>query len=59
EVARKGSLAAIAADDDGLIEGPPRPPSPPPPVEPVVEALPVPEEEVVEALPVPEDEEKS
>ncbi|MFL5424452.1 MAG: hypothetical protein ACJ783_05420 [Myxococcales bacterium] len=70
EVARKGSLAAIAADDDGLIEGPPPPPSPPPPVEPVVEALPapeeqvvdalpVPEEEVVEALPVPEDEEKS
>jgi len=59
EVARKGSLAAIAADDDGLIEGPPPPPSPPPPVEPVVEALPVPEEPVVEALPVPEDEEKS
>jgi hypothetical protein len=67
EVARKGSLAAIAADDDGLIEEPPPPPSPPPPAElvvealpvfeePVVEALPAPEEPVVEALPVPEDE---
>jgi len=56
EVARKGSLAAIAADDDGLIEGPATPPSGTPPAEPIVEALPVPEETVVEALPVPEEE---
>jgi hypothetical protein len=56
EVARKGSLAALAADDDGLIEGPPPEPLPPPPVEPIVEALPVVEEPLVEALPVPDEE---
>ena len=55
EVARKGSLAALAADDEGLIEGPPPGPAPPPRREPIVEALPVPEERIVEALPVPEE----
>jgi hypothetical protein len=56
EVARKGSLAALAADDDGLIEGPVTPPSGSAPFEPIVEALPVPEEPIIEALPVPEEE---
>jgi hypothetical protein len=55
EVARKGSLAALAADDDGLIEGRPPEPEEPPPGEPIVEALPVPGEPIVEALPVPEE----
>jgi hypothetical protein len=58
EVARKGSLAALAADDEGLLENELPEPLPPPPVQPIVEALPVAEEPVVEALPVPEDEEK-
>jgi len=56
EVARKGSLAALAADDDGLLENQPPEPLPPPPPQPIVEALPVVEEPVVEALPVPDDE---
>jgi hypothetical protein len=55
EVARKGSLAALAADDDGLIEGRSPEPERPAPPEPIVEALPVPEEPIVEALPVPEE----
>jgi hypothetical protein len=54
EVARKGSLAALAADDDGLIEG--GPPEPRPEPEPIIEALPVVEEPIVEALPAPEEE---
>src|SRR4051812_8189065 len=55
EVARKGSLAALAADDDGLIDEAPPEPLPPPVAEAIVEALPVPEEPIVEALPVPEE----
>ena len=60
EVARKGSLAALAADDEGLLENELPEPLPPPPSPRIVEALPVAEEPaeepVVEALPVPEDE---
>ena len=57
EVARKGSLAAIAADEEGLIEGPATPPAGSPPIEPaVVEALPVADEPVVEALLAPPEE---
>jgi len=56
EVARKGSLAALAADDDGLIDETPPEPLPPPPDERIVEALPVVEEPIIEALPVPEEE---
>jgi hypothetical protein len=55
DVARKGSLAALAADDDGLIEGPVTPPSGSAPFAPIVEALPVPEEPIIEALPIPEE----
>jgi hypothetical protein len=58
EVGQKGAFAALAADDDGLIEGSPpeQEPRPAPPrAEPIVEALPVPEEEVIEALPVDDE----
>ncbi len=66
EVARQGALAAIVANEAGLLEAPrdPEPPEsvprvlyrPPPVAELVVEALPV-KEPVIEALPVPQPEE--
>jgi hypothetical protein len=56
EVGRKGALAALAADDEGLIETPlPPPTSRPPPSERVIDALPVAEEPVIDALPIAEE----
>jgi len=55
EVARKGSLAALAADDEGLLENEPPEPLPPAPAPLIVEAMPVAEEPIVEALPVAEE----
>jgi hypothetical protein len=52
EVGRQGALAAIAADEEGLIE--PSAPAQPPPPEPVIEALPA-DEPVIEALPVTDE----
>src|SRR5207302_899647 len=51
EVARNGALAALAANEAGLLDAP-EPPAPPPrPPEPIIEALPI-AEPVIEALPV-------
>lgn len=71
EVGRQGAMAALAADQEGLLPPPPEPVRRPPaavtvrdlyptrpaapPREPVVEARPAPEEPVIEALPVPEE----